>query len=182
MALADARVEIREAIAVDASALAYVEVTTWQVSYAAMLPARTLASMSHAGARARWVRVLGTPMREAIGAVVVAEIDGAIIGFASGGARRGPARMARLDMLYVLPTCQRHGVGRALLRAFAQRMSDAGVTAMWLEVLARNTTGRRFYRAMGGAELSRTWRFIGTTPVVVVDFGWSLPGHLAAMG
>jgi hypothetical protein len=31
---------------------------------------------------------------------------------------------------------------------------------------------------MGGIQLERSWRFFGTTPVVVVDYAWSLPTTL----
>ena len=169
-------VVVRDASAEDASAIAHVEVTTWQASYDGILPPHLLRTTSVPRARARWAHALGAPSRSSIHVTIVALVEGELVGFASGNARRAaPPRMARLDLLYVLPAFQRLGAGRALLRGFAARMESEGVSAMWLEVLARNVPARRFYRAMGGAELDRIWRFMGTTPIVVVPHGWSLP-------
>ena len=174
---------VRVATPLDAEAMARVEVATWRASYAGILPALHLGSMSVPRAQARWLRTIGMARSDALAITLVAERGGEVIGFASGGARLGPTpRMARLDMLYVLPAAQRVGAGRSLLCAFALRAVDAGVSSMWLDVLANNDPGRRFYRAMGGIELARTWRFWGTKPLVEVSYGWSLPAGIERMG
>jgi ribosomal protein S18 acetylase RimI-like enzyme len=173
---------VRDATADDAEALAHVEVTTWQASYAEILPRSLLASMSVARSRARWVRMLGLSGRGRRVSLVT-ELEGAVVAFASGGTSDDDrARMASLDMLYVLPGFQRFGIGAELLHDFSLRMSDRGVTALWVDVLAKNVAARRFYRRHGGIELSRTWSYLRTTPIVVVAYGWSLPDGLARMG
>lgn len=170
---------IRDAEASDAEGMARVEVETWQATYPGMLPAMHLAAMNVPRARARWLRTLGLdPRRFAL----VAELEGEIVAFASGSLAGGqPDRMARLDMLYVLPGFQRIGLGRALTHALATRISASRVRALWVDVLAKNQRARRFYRALGAIELQRTWSFVGTSPIVVVAYGWSLPDGLARM-
>ncbi len=131
MAGAVAGVLVRNATLEDAEAIAHVEVTTWQATYAGLLPTELLAGMSVARAHARWLRGIGMSSRPSSTYVVlVAEVAGAVVAIASGSAHRGASRMARLDMLYVLPDFQGLGAGGALLEAFASRMSDAAVTAL----------------------------------------------------
>lgn len=173
---------VRDATALDAEAMARVEVTTWRASYEGILPASQLASMSTARAQARWLRTIGMPRPGALGITLVAERQGEVIGLASGDVRLASMpRMAHVHMLYVLPEAQRAGVGRSLLHTFASRVVEAGVSSMWLDVLSANARARRFYRAMGGIELARTWRFWGTKPIVEVSYGWSLPAGLERM-
>ena len=180
MTSAIAGVVVRDATLEDAEAIAHVEVMTWQATYAGLLPTELLAGMSVARAHARWLRGIGMSSRPSSTYVVlVAEVAGSVVAIASGSAHRGSSRMARLDMLYVLPHFQGLGAGGALLAAFATRMSDAAVTALWVEVLAKNMPARGFYKRRGALELSRTWTFFGTKPVVVVAYGWSLPDGIA---
>lgn len=178
----DGAVIVRDATTEDAEAMAEVEVATWRATYAGILPAARLAAMSVPTSRARWLYLLGMPRRRELRVTLVATVDARVIAFASGASQGDATRMARLDMLYVAPTHPRAGVGRELVRVFASRMSDAGITALWVDVLAKNAGARRFYRAVGAIELSRTWSFWGTTPIVTVSYGWSLPDGLARIG
>jgi ribosomal protein S18 acetylase RimI-like enzyme len=174
------KMTIRDATEADAGAMAQVEVATWGAAYAGILPPARLAAMSVPRAQARWLRVLGMRGR---GTALVGTIEDEVVAFASGGSADAEGRrMARLDTLYVRPEHQRRGLGRALTREIATRMSEANITALWVDVLAKNAHGRRFYRALGAIELSRTWSFLGTTPIVVVAYGWSLPEGLARIG
>jgi len=173
---------VRDATTDDAEAMAVVEVATWRASYAGILPAAHLARMSVPSSRARWLHVLGLSRRRELRVTLVAAVDDVVVAFASGGSQGDATRMARLDMLYVLPTHARTGLGRELVRVFATRMSSSGVTALWVDVLAKNEGARRFYRALGGIELSRTWSFWGATPIVTVSYGWSLPDGLTRIG
>jgi ribosomal protein S18 acetylase RimI-like enzyme len=168
------REAVRDARPEDAPAIARVEVETWRAAYADLLPGRMLASMSVPATQAHWLRRIGLGGHGALFATLVAEHDGEVIGFASGGGRRA-SNMARLDMLYVLPEAQGGGAGSALLAGFAARATEAGITAMWCEVLAKNVDARRFYRSQGGVDLGPTWRFMGPKLVMLVSYGWSLP-------
>ncbi len=170
--------EVRDATAADAEAIARVEVATWKASYAGILPAESIAAMSVPRSAARWLRLLGLGAR--VGrTVLAAEHDGEVVAFASSTIGLSDARMASLDMLYVLPAYQDLGIGGALLAEIATRATHAGTTALWVEVLAKNARASRFYRHRGAIELSRTWTFWGVKPIVVVSYGWSLPNGLS---
>lgn len=166
-------IAVRDAVPEDAATLARVEIETWHASYAGILPAGWLASMRPEAIHARWARGLGVSGARRRRIDVVAERGGDIVGFATGDVRRG-ADVASLGMLYVLPIEQRRGVGRALFRGFVARARTLGASALWLDVLAQNRGARRFYRAVGGTEIERTWRFVGTKPLVLISCGWML--------
>jgi GNAT superfamily N-acetyltransferase len=70
-----------------------------------------------------------------------------------GAAMRGiiAFREGRIDQLYVLPTAQRRGVGKDLLRV-AQNAFDR----LQLWTFQRNAPARRFYEARGFALIQQT--------------------------
>jgi ribosomal protein S18 acetylase RimI-like enzyme len=122
---------IRCATPDDAEAIARVHVATWQFAYAEILPAEQIAAANVADKIPQWQELLGKG-----GAVWVAEVEGAVVGFAS-------LEREHLTSLYVDPVAQGAGVGTALL-AEAQR---AG--ARTLDVLADSGQARMFYAARG---------------------------------
>ncbi len=73
-------------------------------------------------------------------AVLVAEADGAVAGFAVW--QELPGGEAELLNLAVEPRLRRRGVGRALLRSMQGRR-------IWLEVRASNEAAIRFYQSLG---------------------------------
>jgi len=95
------------------------------------------------------------------GAVLVAEREGAIVGFAAGAIRtREDAealsvvdfRDGEIAELYVIPDARSSGVATALIEAFERRFADAGCTAVRIEVFAPNAVARRLYAGLGYAE------------------------------
>jgi ribosomal protein S18 acetylase RimI-like enzyme len=81
----------------------------------------------------------------AAGGVTVVESGGRVVGFLALAG-------ARVDHLYVDPTCQGRGHGSALLRA-AQAACPAGLD-LW--VFQRNRAAIAFYEAHGFAVVERT--------------------------
>lgn len=78
------------------------------------------------------------PAQIANGQVIVAEMDGSIVGFAAvvGG---------ELDALFVEPDLWGRGIGRALIDAATHRARNRGLA---LRVIA-NPSARRFYESCG---------------------------------
>lgn len=70
--------------------------------------------------------------------IFVAELDGAVIGFAT-------LRDNMLEHLYVRPEYQRHGIGSALLETMKMELDNC----VRLYTHARNTLARRFYEKHG---------------------------------
>lgn len=85
----------------------------------------------------------------------VAEWQGAVAGFATGGlvydAERAVDAMMLLD-LYVAPKARRRGLGRALMAALAAEARRRGAACLWWGVVEGDEEAMQFYRAIGAAE------------------------------
>ena len=78
-------VSIRTAGPEDAGAIAYVHVESWRTTYAGIVPAAYLAGLDETLRTKMWSSWLGGETL-----VLVAELDGKIVGFAHFGPRIGP--------------------------------------------------------------------------------------------
>ena len=171
---------IREAMVVDAAAVARVHWESWRVTYRGLIPGETYAALSRDAScderQAHWAAVLATNGPER---VYVAEDDeGELFGIASGGPRRtdDPADVpyaGELYVLHVLRSGQRHGVGRALVRAVAQRLADADMQGMLVWMLQGNMGARRFYEALGAQFVREAMSPFGGVFVPEVAYGWA---------
>ena len=79
--------------------------------------------------------------------VVVADVNGAIVGFAAVDTER-----AVLSQIFVAPNVKRRGIGRALF-AWACSCCPNGLT---LKTLAENMESRAFYKSLGMTERGRS--------------------------
>ena len=79
--------------------------------------------------------------------VVVAEVDGSIIGFAALDTEH-----AVLSQIFVAPNLKRKGIGRVLFSWARSRCPD-GLT---LKTLAENLESRSFYKSLGMTEQGRS--------------------------
>lgn len=95
---------------------------------------------------------LDTPTRR----VVVAEQDGALLGYASVGLAGDVADLIRIA---VARASRRAGIGSALLAAAHDRAVEGGADRVLLEVAASNSSALAFYAAHGYAEISRRPRY-----------------------
>lgn len=83
-----------------------------------------------------------------LGAFVVAELDGDIVGMVH-------RRADFVDALHVVERCQRMGVGHALMDRAEQEAKDAGFASVRLETDTFNEQSHAFYRARGYVEKDR---------------------------
>lgn len=162
---------IREARPEDARAIAEVHVASWRTTYAGIIPDDYLARLSVETRQRMWHDVLTRPDHP--GCTYVAEEDGRIVGFASGGPNRGddPGYTGELYGIYLLRERQGNGTGRALVRAVANRIANSGMTSMLVWVLAGNPS-RGFYEALGGRYVREQPIEIGGQPYSEVAYGW----------
>ena len=133
-------VRVRRAIAEDAAGIGYVQVTAWHEAYTGRMPQSILDGLDVDSSTARWHRAIADEGRD----VWVAEIGGAVIGFAA----RGPAADAppggwRLYALYLLAAHHGSGAGQALLDAAIGRAA----ASLW--ILEDNPRARAFYERSG---------------------------------
>jgi GNAT superfamily N-acetyltransferase len=138
---------VRDARPQDAGAIAQVHTHSWQIGYEHAFPAEALAGISAERRRAFWTSYLATvPPRSA---VLVAEVDEAVVGFASVGPTRDDESVGELYAIYVDPDHWGIGLGRALIAEAENRLRAAGFREAILWVLDDNPRARRFYEAAG---------------------------------
>ncbi len=161
---------IRRATADDAEAIAWVPVASWRATYAGLVPDEFLAALSVEQRAARWRQAVA-PERQSY--LVVAEDEGAVIGFAVGGPEReGDATYTgELYAIYLLAEQKGRGVGRALVKEIARELQRRGLSSMLVWVLAENPA-RKFYEALGGQYVREKEIEIGGKTLIEVAYGW----------
>jgi GNAT superfamily N-acetyltransferase len=144
---------VRDATPDDAAAIARVHVRTWQSAYAHLFAAEALARLSDTvEARAdHWRREMDA--RHARSHMLVAEIEGSVVGFASFGPpldeQLDASAIGELYAIYVEPEHSGAGVGRALMAELLQRLRDDGFVEAILWVFDDNPRTRVFYELAG---------------------------------
>ncbi len=105
--------------------------------------------------------------------IAVAEIDGAICGFASGGPLRKPISFydGELYAIYIDPAMTRHGIGRALFDDIAAQLAAEHISHLIVWTLRDNpSTG--FYERIGGIPVAEEQLQIGGKSLASVAYGW----------
>jgi ribosomal protein S18 acetylase RimI-like enzyme len=166
------RMIVREATLDDAPGIARVSVDTWRTAYRGIIPDSVLRSLSYEEREERFRHYL--PDTRSGSFTYVAEDNGAIFGFASGGPERGaiPQYRGELYAIYVLEEVQGRGIGRMLTRAVVERLARAGLHSMVVWVLAENPS-RHFYESLGGQEVGEQPITIGETTLQEVAYAWA---------
>jgi GNAT superfamily N-acetyltransferase len=141
---------IRTAQVSDAAAIGLIHVRSWQTAYQGLMPQAYLNDLDPVRRAAHWASRLGDAPRPGH-AVLVADVDGTVTGFASLGPSRDDDAhgAAELYAIYLLPDCYGQGLGRDLMTASLQTAHRAGFTEATLWVLDTNERARRFYAAEG---------------------------------
>ena len=169
---------IRRGTPDDAPAIASVRVDTWRSAYRGLVPDALLDGLDTTNITANWRRGLETidPTRVAY----VAEVDGEVIGFATGGR----ARHARdgypgeVYALYVRDAHQGKGIGRALLRASAAELVTRGLAPILIWTLFDNPASRGFYESLGGTVIGEKREPFEGHELHEVAYGWLDPAPL----
>jgi GNAT superfamily N-acetyltransferase len=132
---------IRPAVEQDALAISHVHVESWRTTYAGIVPEEYLASLNEAERVLLWREWLTRDIQ-----TYIADLDGKIVGFISGGAIREPVPTydAELYAIYLLQPAQRQGIGTALLKELAESLLSRGFKSMIVWVLEKNP-GKDFY-------------------------------------
>lgn len=176
--MADFTVIVRPVEPGDALGLARVQIDTWRDAYVGVLPDDALLDLDEMRAAVRWTRVVGGLRGTEI--VTVAEHEGRVVGFCHGGAGRRviaeavdrEAQVAEVYALYVDPSFQSLGIGRALLADVTRRLIVHGFESLALLTLADNRHGRRFYDRIGGAVGDPIPSVVVGSPADQVPYFW----------
>jgi ribosomal protein S18 acetylase RimI-like enzyme len=151
---------VRPAKVSDADAIGVLHVQVWRETYAGLMSAEFLQSLSPVERAEMWH---GWLTRGAPGAYVCEE-EQAVVGFGLCGAQRTrtlPNHRGEIYAINVLRRAQGRGLGRALMQTMGRSLDERGLTPMTLLVLLENVSAQQFYQRLGG-------RVIGE---VVTNFG-----------
>ncbi|MDE0131719.1 MAG: GNAT family N-acetyltransferase [bacterium] len=166
-------VRIRAARVTDASPIARVHIDSWRATYAGLMPAGFLRSLSYPERASWWEEILAKDP-PAMSTFVAEAPGGEVVGFVGGGREREANADfgAELYAIYVYEDYQRRGVGRRLVSALAGALSERGLSSMLLWVLEDNPGARSFYESLGGEELGTQTITIGGEDLTEVAYGW----------
>jgi GNAT superfamily N-acetyltransferase len=157
----------------DAEAIARLHADSWRDTYRGMVPDRLLDGPMAEERLSQWRTVL-TALPS--GRVVLCAHAGAVLlGFISGGPRRGgpTGYDAEVYALYVARAHRGQGVGRRLLGHMAERLALFGHDGLLTWVLAANLGARRFYQRLGAVEVAEKEEAVGGTPLIEIGYGWA---------
>ena len=167
-----AAISIRYADVDDAAAIARVQAETWESTYADLLPKQAITAQYHPRNVGMWRRILKA---DEGGMVLVADIDGQVIGFASSGTNRDSSSRftGEIFALYVLKLWQDYGIGNDLFEANQSLLMDEGHSQMMVWVLVGNPAAG-FYERKGGLTIAERDSVIGGEKVRERGYGWWL--------
>jgi ribosomal protein S18 acetylase RimI-like enzyme len=138
---------VRPATVADAPAMGRVHVRAWQAAYRGHMPDDYLDRLQPTERAAGWERAMGRERPRS--ALLVAEQDGEVVGFAALGPSPDPEGAGELYSINVDPAHWGSGAGRALLEAVQDELDRLGFAETVLWVLPANARARRFYERAG---------------------------------
>lgn len=163
-------IDIRRARVDDAAGIAAVHDTAWRNAYRGILPGLDLERMVERRGPTWWAKAI---RRHVV--VLVLEVDGRIVGYATVG----PSRMRTLPYkgeiyeIYLLPEYQGVGLGRRLFLSARRVLADLKFNGLAVRALRANDSALGFYRRLGGHTVVETGERIGDTVLPVIVFGWA---------
>ena len=109
--------------------------------------------------RARKVRHIDTDVYRETGAVYVAEIEGAVVGYVTTWTDE-TSGIGHIPNIAVRVAFQGMGIGRRLIDHALDGFRAAGITHARIETLETNAVGYGLYTSMGFEELARQVHFL----------------------
>ncbi len=171
---------IRRATVDDADALATVHVASWRTTYPGIVDQQYIDSLTVEDRSDAWRRRLADDSHAAMDVFAAELPDRGIVGFASGGRIREPQSGfdAELYAIYLLADVQGAGIGRQLVRAWAECAIERGFRSALVRVLAANPACT-FYERLGARRIKEAALRIGGREYPEVWYGWSDLSELA---
>ena len=160
---------IRPANPNDIPGIAFVHYTSWIETYTGLIDDAYLKTLSVE----RQLKRAGNELEN----VIVAELNGEVVGFCRRGAYRDQdvSKCGEVMAIYILKKAQGMGIGRALMEKALSSLSASGYTQCKLWALANNAHAAGFYKKMGFApDGGETFLQLGS-PARCIRFTRSLP-------
>jgi GNAT superfamily N-acetyltransferase len=154
-----------------AASIAAVHIECLRETYAGIVPADFLASLSQEKRSEMWHRTLSTDSGEFV--FVAIDEHNNIVGFASGGKERsGDGQFdGELYALYLLRSYHGKGIGRSLFLSVVDGLLARGLGSMLIWCLADNPF-RAFYVRQGGSKVREKSIEIAGTTLLEEGYGW----------
>jgi GNAT superfamily N-acetyltransferase len=171
--IAGDRLRVRLATRADAAAIARLHLENWRAAYRDIVPDDLLDGITAVSRFLHWDGVLADPDGAEI--VYVAEdAHGRLLGIASGGPELGGDSCYRGEVyvLHVRSEAQGRSVGRALMRAVAERSAADGITTLLVWMLRENAPARHFYAALGGQFIREQPAMFEGIMLMDAGYGW----------
>ena len=140
--------------------MAEIHVRTWECAYKGHMPDNYIKSYSIEKREKQWTKILTSVTNKS--KVYVAELNGQLVGFCSGGKSRDDDMKdsAEVYSIYVDQTNLHQGVGTKLLESLTTFFQKEGFKKAGLWVLDSNEQAKKFYKSRGwipdGSEKSET--------------------------
>lgn len=163
-------IDIRQARRRDAPAIAEVHYQAWQGAYAGIIPHRTLNRMiARRGAR-WWANAI-----RRVSTVLVAEIGGEVVGYATLGRNRARnlPQQGEIYELYIRPEYQGIGLGSKLFAAARKKLADHGLKGLVVWALEDNVGALNFYEGAGGMDTAEGVELFEQKALRKIAFTWS---------
>ncbi|MFE7063395.1 GNAT family N-acetyltransferase [Sutcliffiella sp. NPDC057660] len=160
----------------DEASIAKVHVDSWKTTYKGIIDDSYLESLSYENRKKMWETAIEAGYEK--GCLFVAEVDGDIVGFASAGTERTKKYEVdgELFAIYILQSCQKKGIGKALFSKVREFIIEKGNKSMLVWVLADNPS-RSFYLSLHPEEIDTEQIQIGDQTYEEVAYAWKFFGE-----
>lgn len=166
---------IRTAEPQDARSIVYIQVQATQAAYRNILPASLLPQqIDYAKIAAQRYRKIQQDVSKGVGIFVAQNEQSKIIGYVSGGLQRDHivnGYDSELYNIFVLPECQRQGVGNALFRQMIEFLIKQEFRSMILWVI-QETAATAYYQHLQGHKVTERQETIGGVGLKLDCYGW----------
>ncbi len=171
------RAIIRKAQLSDARVIASVHVSVSRETYANLLPADTLDQFSVERRAKQWQVTIEKSGSADTAAFVAEDANNLIVGFGCCSRQHSEVLAAKgftgeFQSIYILPSAQGRGLGRALMAEMARYLSSLAISGGSCWTLRRNEGARRFYEALGGEIVGEQAHSSCTLPLFELAYGW----------
>ena len=163
-------VKIRDAKASEADAIANLHAISWMSAYRGLLSDEYLDNNLLDERKKHWAEKMAALTKKEF--VLVAERNGALVGFVAVLDKPEAGFDMLVDNLHVLPELKGLGIGGQLLNAVAARLLSTERKSFYLFVLKGNTAAEKFYLAKGGRAMDVISHEFGGKEVQAIRFGW----------
>ena len=163
-------IEVRQAKAGDATAIAGAHDEAWRAAYQGIIPGAELTKLINRRGPQWWSSAIRKGSR-----VSVLVFGEQIAGYANYGRNR--AKSLHFDgeifELYLRPEFQGLGFGRRLFTAAKRDLAQSGLKSMVVWALSDNEPALDFYRSLGGRMVAKSSEQFGRKVLDKVAFSWT---------